>query len=126
MRKIAGTGRQDAQSRSPFLLTRAGTAVTTLAVIALYLIVMVMPVFGIAFGAVGDHCSGSPGLVCQSTGEKAARLAPSVGATSGLLVAAAGCFIPPLREHRLRWLLLGYGLALAGIVTGALIAGTGQ
>jgi hypothetical protein len=108
---------RDAGVRStPFLLTRAGTAGTLVAIAALYLVVMLVPVVGVAFGATAG----------RSLSGRIARIAPSTGAAAGLLVALVGCFLPPLRQHRGRWLALGYALALAGLATSFLLAVTAE
>ncbi|MBN1173483.1 MAG: hypothetical protein JXA67_15025 [Micromonosporaceae bacterium] len=109
----------------PFLLTGKGTLITIVAIVILYLIVMTVPAFAMAFGEVANRCTGESALICSAAGERAARLAPSTGATLGLLIAGVGCFLPSLRNRRLAWLLAGYGCAMAGIAIGFLIASTG-
>lgn len=110
---------------TPFLLSKAGTWVTLICVFMLYLIiVIIMPIFALAFGTIADQCSDGQGFICTPAGEQTARMAPPTGATLGFLVAVVGCFVPALRGRRLTWLLLGYGLAIAGVLVGFAIATT--
>jgi len=112
------------ESETPFLLTRRGTAVTLVAVGALYVIVVMMPIFGGSFAAAGRACAGGTALVCTGVGRRIAGMAPSIGATAGLLVAMVGSFLPPLRDRRRWWLLGGYGLVSLGLIVGFLVAAT--
>lgn len=107
---------------TPFLLTRAGSALTVLAVMLLYVSIMFAPACGAVFDRAGQDCAGQGALICTSVGQRIAGMAPNVSCTVGMLVALVGGFLPPLRHRRGLWLALGYGLAVTGPALGFAIS----